>query len=139
MDDLFTSMDQEQERARTDRNRYEPNPWLEHTGWERHLHSDCRQWIIKVVKAVPHASRVQEFLGEDEKRFAPGQEKALSRACEGTISFIRRSFQTSRVEVVGRQALYCINRRENGAPNNDKSFYSKQKIETIRKYANVFT
>jgi hypothetical protein len=26
MDDLFTSMDQEQERARTERNRYEPNP-----------------------------------------------------------------------------------------------------------------
>jgi hypothetical protein len=42
MDGLFTNMDQEQEQARTERNRYEPNPWLEHTGWERHLHSDCR-------------------------------------------------------------------------------------------------
>jgi hypothetical protein len=32
IDNLFTSMDQEQERARTERNRYEPNLWLEHTG-----------------------------------------------------------------------------------------------------------
>jgi hypothetical protein len=52
---------------------------------------------------------------------------------------IRRSFQTSRVEVVGRHALHCVNRRENGIPNNDKPFYGKQKIKTIRKYANVFT
>jgi hypothetical protein len=40
---LFTSMDKAQEQARTERNRYEPNPWLEHTGWERHLDSDCRR------------------------------------------------------------------------------------------------
>ena len=52
---------------------------------------------------------------------------------------IRRSFQTSRVEIVGRYALHCVNRRENGAPNNDKPFYGKQKIKTIRKYAKVFT
>ena len=52
---------------------------------------------------------------------------------------IRRSFQISRVEIVGRHALHCVNRRENGAPNNDKPFYGKQKTKTIRKYANVFT
>jgi hypothetical protein len=82
---------------------------------------------------------VQERLGKDEDRFEPDQEKVLSRACEGTILLIRRSFQVSRVEIVGRYALHCINRRENGAPNNDKPFYGKQKIKTIRKYANVFT
>jgi hypothetical protein len=42
MDELFTNMDQEQEKVRTERNRYEPNPWLEHTRWERYLPSDCR-------------------------------------------------------------------------------------------------
>ena len=139
MDELFIDMDQEQERVRTERNRYEPNPWLEHTGWERHLPSDCRQWIPEFVKAKPNTRRVQERLGEDDERFAPDREKALSRACEGTVLLIRRSFQMSRVEVVGRHALHCVNRRENGAPNNDKPFYGKQKIQTIRKYANVFT
>lgn len=83
--------------------------------------------------------KVAGTIGEDDERFAPAQEKALSRACEGTVLLIRRSFQTSRVEIVGRHALHCVNRRENGAPNNDKPFYGKQKIQTIRKYANIFT
>jgi hypothetical protein len=51
---------------------------------------------------------------------------------------IRRSFQTSYIEIVGRYTLYYINRRESSALNNDKPFYGKQKIKTIRKYANVF-
>jgi hypothetical protein len=82
---------------------------------------------------------VREFLGEDERRFDPDHEKALSRTYEGTVLLIRRSFQFSRIEIVGRHTLHCINRRENGAPNNDKPFYGKQKIKTVRKYANVFT
>lgn len=82
---------------------------------------------------------MQEHLGEDIDRFEPEQEKALSRACEGTMLLIRRSFQASRVEIVGRHALHCVNRRKNGVPNNDKPFYGKQKVKTIRKYANVFT
>jgi hypothetical protein len=82
---------------------------------------------------------VQEWLGEDDERFAIDREKASSRACEDAVLLIRRSFQTSRVEIVGRHALHCVNRRENGAPNNDKPFYGKQKIKTIRKYANVLT
>jgi hypothetical protein len=81
---------------------------------------------------------VQEWLGEDDKRFTSDREKVLSRVYEGTVLLIQRSFQTSRIEIVGRYTLYYINRRENGAPNNDKPFYSKQKIKTIRKYANVF-
>jgi len=32
IDGLFTSMDKAQEQACTERNRYEPNLWLEHTG-----------------------------------------------------------------------------------------------------------
>jgi hypothetical protein len=58
MDDLFTDMDQAQEKDRTERNRYEANPWLEHTGWERHLPSDYRQWITEFVKAEPNARKV---------------------------------------------------------------------------------
>jgi hypothetical protein len=139
MDDLFTDMDQAQEKDRTERNRYEANPWLEHTGWERHLPSDYRQWITEFVKAEPNTRKVQECLGEDDERFAADREKALSRACEGTVLLIRRSFQTSRMEIVRRYALHCMNRQENSAPNNDKPFYGKQKIKTIRKYANVFT
>jgi hypothetical protein len=138
MDDLFTDIDQEQERARIGRNRDEPNPWLKHTGWERHLSSDCRRWITKSVRAEPNVRKVQEWLGEDDERFGTDREKALSRACEGTVLLVRRLFQISRVEIVGRYALHCVNRRENGTPNNDKPFDGKKKVKTIRKYANVF-
>jgi hypothetical protein len=89
------------------------------------LYSDYRQWITEFVKAAPNARKVQEWLGEDDKRFASDREKALSCAYEGTVLLIRRSFQTSRVEIVGRHALHYINRRKNGAPNNDKPFYGK--------------
>jgi hypothetical protein len=34
MNTTFTNMDQEQERVRTGRNQYEPNPWLEKDGME---------------------------------------------------------------------------------------------------------
>ena len=40
MDGMLANMDQGKERVRTKRNQYGPNPWLEHTGWERHLSSD---------------------------------------------------------------------------------------------------
>jgi superfamily II DNA helicase RecQ len=139
MDGLFANMSEAQEQARTERNRYEPNPWLEHTGWERHLRNDHRNWVTEFVKVEPNREKVEEFLGEDESRFAPEQEKALSRACEGTVLLIRRSFQASRIEIVGRHALHCVNRRESGAPSNDRPFYGKQKVKTIRKYADVFT
>lgn len=102
MDGLFANMSEAQEQARTERNRYEPNPWLEHTGWERHLRNDHRNWVTEFVKVEPNREKVEEFLGEDESRFAPEQEKALSRACEGTVLLIRRSFQASRIEIVGR-------------------------------------
>jgi hypothetical protein len=83
MDDSFTHMDHEQERARTERNGYEPNPWLEHIGWERHLHSDCRRWITEFVKAAPNASKVQEFLGEDEERFCARPRKGIIASMRG--------------------------------------------------------
>jgi hypothetical protein len=82
---------------------------------------------------------VQACLEDDAAPFAPESEQALSRACDGTIVLIRRSFQASRVEIVGRHALHCVNRRETGADNNNTPFYGKQKVQTIRKYAHVFT
>jgi hypothetical protein len=121
MDDLFANIDEAQVQARTERNRYEPNPWLEHTGWERHLSINHRRWVTEFVKAEPNGENVRGVLGEDESRFTPQQEKALSRVCEGTVLLIRLSFQASRIEIVGRHALYCVNRRENGVPSNDTS------------------
>ncbi|KAF1818782.1 uncharacterized protein K489DRAFT_384692 [Dissoconium aciculare CBS 342.82] len=109
-------------------------PALEHTGWERHLSNDYRRWITECVKAEPNVDKVQACLEDDAAPFAPESEQALSRACDGTIVLIRRSFQASRVEIVGRHALHCVNRRETGADNNNTPFYGKQKVQTILRH-----
>ena len=42
-------------------------------------------------------------------------EEALEQACQATRSLIRRSYQASRIEIMGRAAMHYINRRETGA------------------------
>jgi hypothetical protein len=37
--------------------------------------------------------------------------------------------------VVGRHTLELIERRETGAPSNEKPFYARQRVRTIRKYS----
>jgi hypothetical protein len=137
MEGIFVRMDQAQERARSQRSRFEPNPWLEHTGWESHL-GDTRPWVIECVKAEPDAQVVRAAFQGNTEWFLADQERALMRACKGTIVLIRRSFQISRPEIVGRHALHYVYRRENGAPSNDRPFYGKQQVKTVRKYADVF-
>lgn len=51
IDEMLANMDQEKERVRTKRNQYGPNPWLEHTGWERHLSSDHKVVTNTLVNA----------------------------------------------------------------------------------------
>jgi hypothetical protein len=55
MNTTFTNMDQEQERVRTGRNQYEPNPWLEHTGWERYLPSDHKVVVNALLNTLVNA------------------------------------------------------------------------------------
>ncbi|KAK5007253.1 hypothetical protein LTR28_005513, partial [Elasticomyces elasticus] len=62
-------------------------------------------------------------------------ERALEKACKATVSLIRRSFKASRVEIVGRPAMEYVNRREAGASNNDRPFYGKQKVQTLKRYS----
>lgn len=67
----------------------------------------------------------------------PG-ERGLESACQATRALIRRSFQVSRVEIVGRAAMEYVNRREAGAASSNRPFYGKQKVQTIRRYAEKF-
>ena len=137
-DQLKADLQKAQEEVRTSRSRYEANPWLEHTGWERHITDGCRGWVTEFVQATPHVPKIQRWLGEGFEGFDAQDEKALSRACEGTVVLIRRAFQASRIDIVGRHALHRINRREVGGTTNDRPFYGKQQVKTVRKYAHVF-
>ena len=68
-----------------------------------------------------------------------GEVPGLAAACRSTRRLIRRAFQTARPENVGRPALEAVNRRETGERSNERPFYAEQKVQTIRKYARVWT
>jgi hypothetical protein len=72
---------------------------------------------------------VEEEEKEDSARLA-----AASRA---TRWLIRHAFKIARPGEVGRPALEAINRRETGKRSNEKLFYARQKVATIRKYSQV--
>jgi hypothetical protein len=48
---------------------------------------------------------------------------------------IRHAFKMARPGKVGRPALEAVNRRETGERSNEKLFYARQKVATIRKYS----
>nr|POE87058.1 atp-dependent dna helicase tlh1 [Quercus suber] len=129
------------------RRRCEPNPWLEHTMWESHI-GPYREWAVKMIKEngmarsgtselQPEVEEGEEF-NDEEASAVTASEEALEQACKATRSLIRRAYQVSRVEIVGRPAMLYINRRETGAVSSDRPFYGKQKVQTIRKYSDQF-
>lgn len=142
-----------------DRQRHEANPWLEHTMWDRHI-GIYKTWAVRMIqpsieeetstkeKTIPNPAIQEETPSDPTEpiRQADPQideetrrsERALRVACEATCQLIRRSFKASRVENVGRAAMEYINRREAGAVNSDRPFYGKQKVNTIRRYAEKF-
>lgn len=132
MEGLFEKFEEARKEDESERSRYEPNPWLEHTGWEKHIRG-YKAWVVKQIQDDIADNTSVEITPEEDE-----DEKVLKKACVGTMVLIRRSFHTSRVEIVGRHALQCVHRRENGAATNDRPFYGKQKVQTIRKYTAVF-
>lgn len=47
---------------------------------------------------------------------------------------IRKAVQNCRFEIVGQHTLELIQRRKTGAPFNEKPFYARQRVQTIKKY-----
>ncbi|KAK5110579.1 hypothetical protein LTR85_000994 [Meristemomyces frigidus] len=156
LDQLFGRFEQAQRNnAPAKRHRVEANPWLEHTMWESHLGAH-RAWAVQmtkpdgVVEAQPDdtAGRQPSATAEDRdgERGEEGEdgsavmesEQALVQACKATAKLNRRSYQASQIEIVGRPVMQYVNRRETGASTSDRPFYSKQKVQTIRRYTDQF-
>ncbi|KAK4962768.1 hypothetical protein LTR10_000395 [Elasticomyces elasticus] len=137
---LFTQFDEAKRRRNEEggRHRFETNPWLEHTGWERHIggHKQfVRQSIRSVVNvqdAINHPAGPEANTTEADDT---DSERALQEACTATVVLIRRSFDVCRPEIVGRAALEYVNRGEAGEPNSDRPFHGKQMVKTLQKYA----
>nr|OQO32516.1 hypothetical protein B0A51_00925 [Rachicladosporium sp. CCFEE 5018] len=129
---LFEKFEEARKEDESQRNRYEPNPWLEYTGWEKHI-SGYKAWVVQQTQ-----DKIVDPESVEGTSAAEKGEEALEKACIGTAVLIRRSFNASRAEIVGRHALQCVHRRENGAATSDRPFYGKQKVQTMRKYIAVF-
>ena len=164
---MFKKFEEGRKEDDSKRSRYEPNPWLEHTGWEKHI-GRYKMWVVeqtqdeiinhKSIAGMPSGGRqaestpaedrpaestpvegtLEESTPEEGRAIEEEDKEGLKRACVSTTILIRRSFNASRAEIVGRHALQCVHRRENGAPTSDRPFYGKQKVQTIRKYTAVF-
>jgi superfamily II DNA helicase RecQ len=101
-----------------DSHRVKVDVWLELTAWVPHL-KGCSKTSLLEARELPESSKEHE----------------LGLACRAMRRVIRKAFQNCRVEVVGRHTLELIERRETGAPSNEKPFYARQRVRTIRKYS----
>jgi hypothetical protein len=102
----------------TDSHRVKADVWLELTAWVPHLKGSSRAFLLE-ARQIPEANKEHE----------------LNVACRAMRRVIRKAFQNCRFEVVGRHTLELIERRETGAPSNEKPFYARQRVRTIRKYS----
>lgn len=102
-----------------DSHRVKADVWLELTAWVPHL-KGCSRASLLEARELPEANKEHE----------------LSVACKAMRRVIRNAFRNCRSEVVGRYTLELIERRETGAPSNEKPFYARQRVQTIKKYSN---
>ena len=123
---MLQKWEEERVRAREERvvkrgkSRVEINSWLQHTRWPEHLEG------FEVEKLRASAQPMSD--GEDEG------EMGLQRVCKQVGQVVRIAFGKCSTHCVSRFVLHAINRRENGASNNEKPFYSNQKAQTLKKY-----
>jgi len=120
--------------------RYQPNAWLDFTGWEDHLKGFEKESILSTIR--PASDEVREkvddgpLLESDEEDAE--QDRGLAVACQATRRLIRKAIYICQPGIVGRSALMYVNRRETGEADNERPFYAKQKVNTIRKYIDVW-
>jgi superfamily II DNA helicase RecQ len=121
--------------------RYVADPWLEYTGWHRHLQGfqwddllgfverTARERAQEQSKGGRNVVRVRE---EDE-----GEEE-LTRACKGTRSVVRKAFEVCRPGTTGRAILEYVNRKEAAGDQSMKAFDGSRKPRSIKKYTEVW-
>jgi len=125
LEDTFTQatagLDQAEKNAydkiQADTNRFEANPWLNRTGWAKHLKGLDREWLVTLIR-------------KPEKN-----ERALRKLCQAVEMVIWKAQQASRASIVGRAAMNYINRREMGNNTNEKPFNASQTGKTMIKYS----
>ncbi|KAK4551607.1 hypothetical protein LTR86_011031, partial [Recurvomyces mirabilis] len=128
-----------QRRIQSHSHRCIANPWLDFVGYRRHLAGFPVEKLIRTTWPAREEVQFDESIHESQDDAYPKHsEAALARACQATRRMIRYGFQTSTVEHVVRVALEAVNRRELGLGNNEKPFYGQLKVQSLRKYMELW-
>jgi superfamily II DNA helicase RecQ len=130
------------EKEDSSRDHFIADPWMEMTGWHRHLrgfdHKELLQNIRPAVGEVAVEGEEmdrQEEVEVEEEAEIPG----LAEACRGTKRMIQQAFVTCTPERIPRAVLQQVCRTETGGGVKDlRTFYSQQNVSTIRKYMEVW-
>ncbi|KAK1919460.1 hypothetical protein P3342_013199 [Pyrenophora teres f. teres] len=109
--------------------RSQADPWLELTGWVPHLQGIPRAALLRAKQPV--GGEIDAH-GREEVAL---DDTGLRDVCKAMERLIRKAFDSSQAEVVGRLTLEIIERREAGAESNERPFYSRHRVGTIKKYS----
>jgi len=109
--------------------RSQADPWLELTEWVPHLKDVSRAALLR---AVQPAGGETDAHGKEEEA---ADDSGLSDVYRAMQRLIRKAFDSCRPEIVGRLTLEIIERREAGAESNERPFYSRHRVRTIKKYS----
>lgn len=122
--------------------RYVADPWLEFTGWHRHLQGF--QWDDLLRFVEPTAREQSQKQGKRGKKAVrmPEEdegEEELTSACRGTRKVVREAFEACRPGTTGRAILEYVNRKEAaGDRPSMKAFDGSRKPRSIKKYTEVW-
>ena len=121
--------------------RYVADPWLEFTGWHRHLKGFQWDDLLRLAERTDR-ERLQEQNKGGKKvarvREEDEGEAELTIACRGTGSVIRKAFEAYRPGTTGRAILEYVNRKEAGGDQSTKAFDGSRKPRSIKKYTEVW-
>ncbi|PVH90656.1 hypothetical protein DM02DRAFT_419052 [Periconia macrospinosa] len=109
--------------------RSQADPWLELTEWVPHLEGIPTAALLRAKQPV--GGEIDAH-GREEVAL---DETDLRDACKAMERLIRKAFDSCQAEVVGRLTLEIIERREAGAASNERPFYSRHRVGTIKKYS----
>ena len=121
--------------------RYVADPWLEFTGWHRHLQGfqwddllGFVEWTARErAQGQSKRGRKVVWVGEEDE----GEEE-LTRACRGTRSVVRKAFEVCKPGITGRAILEYVNRKEAAGDQSMKAFDGSRKPRSIKKYTDVW-
>lgn len=127
------------------RDHFIADPWIEITGWHRHLRGFDHQKLKTYIELArgkegdSHdniAAVVSNAVNQPTRQIV--KTDGLAKACRGTRRLIQRAFTIITLERISKATLQQVARKETGGSVKDyREFYSEQNVKTLRNYSSV--